>query len=346
MNTTLEAPAAAEEFNFDDITIATAPRDIPALEDIILPGEAATPRPVVSKKTSEDILAKAWVLSVSVGKLGIRRTLRKDQIDVDADKALIAASKKLIDSKEYDAIAKLDGEIRQWLYSQTLRTSWLKDGMYLAPIVSVEAIDEQLQRYQQRRAELVEAFMATYTAAREDAAARLRGVFSGADYPSAADARRTFSFTWEFVRISTPTDTESVAPELLKRESAKLQAKLNTAAEEITYALRESLKQLVSNLAERLSGERDNGKPKIFRDSAVTNITDFLDAFSARNLCNDVELETIAAQARRILNGITPEDLRKQEPLREVVARQMAEISATLETMMQDAPVRAFNFED
>jgi hypothetical protein len=346
MNTTLEAPAAAEEFNFDDITIATAPRDIPALEDIILPGEAATPRPVVSKKTSEDILAKAWVLSVSSGKLGIRRTLRKDQIDVDADKELIAASKKLIDSKEYDAIAKLDGEIRQWLYSQTLRTSWLKDGMYLAPIVSVEAIDEQLQAYQRRREELVNAFMATYAAAREDAALRLRGVFADADYPNTADARRTFYFDWEFVRISTPNDAENVNPELLKRESAKLNAKLNTAAEEITFALRESLKQLVSNLAERLTGERENGKPKIFRDSAITNITDFLDAFSARNLCNDVELEKIAAQARDILKGVTPEDLRKQEPLREVVARQMAQISATLETMTQDAPTRAFNFEE
>lgn len=334
--------------DFDAIDALLIEAENPTAAPEAVPQFNPEPAPTVqavSTAAAEDVLSKALVLSVSIGKLGIRRTLRKDQVDVDADKDLIAASKKLIDSPEYDAISTLDSEIRNWLYSRCLKTKWLKDGMYLAPLAAIEMIDAQVQAFAARRAELVQAFMARYDKAREDAATRLRTVFSERDYPSAAEAARKFYFEWEYITVAPPSEG-AVSREIYERESAKIQGRMAQAAEEITYAMRDAMKQLVSNLADRLSGEREGGKPKIFRDSAITNITDFLDTFAARNICNDSELEKLVAQARQVLNGVTPDQLRKQEPLREIVAKQMASINEALGELTKDAPIRAIEFDD
>ena len=77
----------------------------------------------------------------------------------------------------------------------------------------------------------------------------------------------------------------------------------------------EELGSLVSHLAERLSGEAD-GKPKVFRDTAVTNLTEFLERFQRLSIGTDESLEQLVEQARSLVTGIVPEDLRQRDTLR------------------------------
>ena len=59
-----------------------------------------------------------------------------------------------------------------------------------------------------------------------------------------------------------------------------MQSRFNEAVQLAEQAFTEELTRLVEHLSERLSGQQD-GKPKAFRDTAITNLTEFFQRFSA-----------------------------------------------------------------
>ena len=69
------------------------------------------------------------------------------------------------------------------------------------------------------------------------------------------------------------------------------------------------LAKLMSHLAERLSGTED-GKPKIFRDSAIGNLSEFFERFRELNVRSNADLDRLVADCQRIVRGVEPQDLR------------------------------------
>jgi len=65
------------------------------------------------------------------------------------------------------------------------------------------------------------------------------------------------------------------------------------------------LGKLVAHLTERLSGQVD-GKPKIFRDSAIGNLSEFFDRFRQLNVRSNEQLDALVADAQRIVRGVDP----------------------------------------
>jgi len=65
----------------------------------------------------------------------------------------------------------------------------------------------------------------------------------------------------------------------------------------------------MSHLAERLSGTED-GKPKIFRDSAIGNLSEFFERFRELNVRSNADLDRLVADCQRIVRGVEPQDLR------------------------------------
>jgi hypothetical protein len=63
------------------------------------------------------------------------------------------------------------------------------------------------------------------------------------------------------------------------------------------------LSKLVSHLMGRLSGTED-GKPKIFRDSAVENLTEFFNRFRQLNVRSNEQLDGLVNDAHRIVRGV------------------------------------------
>lgn len=60
--------------------------------------------------------------------------------------------------------------------------------------------------------------------------------------------------------------------------------------------------KLVAHLTERLSGQED-GKPKVFRDSAIENLTTFFDRFRHLNVQSSERLNSLVEQADQDLCG-------------------------------------------
>jgi len=99
------------------------------------------------------------------------------------------------------------------------------------------------------------------------------------------------------------------------------------------------LGKIISYLTERLSGHED-GKPKVFRDSAIENLREFFDRFRSLNVRSNEQLDALVAQAQRAVHGIEPQQLRDAQGLRQHVSTQLATVQASLDGLMIDRPRR------
>lgn len=302
------------------------------------------------RQTGTDLARETVCVTVSFGLLGNTRKVSNSAVDVDADKSLIHVSKTLLDSPELDAIKKADGEMRRRLYDLCLP---FEVGIYLLPNKLVPEVVRMLREFKAKRAILVERFIGKYETLRADAQTRLRSLYNPKDYPAPDVVCARFYCDWQFISFGTPESLESISRELFEEEKQKAATKWESAAEEITAVMRQTLAELVSHLRDRLTPTED-GKPKVLRETAVTNLTDFLKTFDLRNVTNDAELAALANQCRAILNPdgrlsglkVDAEFLRNSESLRNRISTELGEVKTSLDRLVSDKPSRKFRFED
>ena len=101
----------------------------------------------------------------------------------------------------------------------------------------------------------------------------------------------------------------------------------------------EELGKLVGHLVERLNGTTD-GKSKIFRDSAVSNLQEFFRQFRMLNVRSNAELDRLVETAQRMLQGLGPQQLRDSQSLREQVVSRLSTVQKSLDGLMVDRPRR------
>ncbi|HUQ70317.1 MAG TPA: hypothetical protein VM165_12375 [Planctomycetaceae bacterium] len=98
--------------------------------------------------------------------------------------------------------------------------------------------------------------------------------------------------------------------------------------------------QLVSHLTDRLAGS-DDGKPKVFRDSAVEHLSEFFLRFRRLNIGSNAQLDDLVGQAQQIVHGVQPQQLRDNQSLRQRVVTQLTGVQATLDGLLVDRPRRS-----
>lgn len=278
----------------------------------------------------------AWTARV---KLATKTLLNGEHADVDP--RFVAASKRLIDGKALAEVESIRSEARAWLYSQSL--PFPLDGAVFVPTSEIERIDRELVKYQARYVEAVEAFCADYPTLREAARVQLGTLYSASDYP--VNVRDRFAFGWQFITLAPPSEAQLVSPKLVAQEREKFQSLMANAAQGAVAELRTRFAACVDHVVERLTGEREDGKPKVFKDTLIVNVRDFLDGFEALNVCDDRQLRELVESTRTHLDGVEPGDLRKSESLRAHVAKQMGNVQTALDGMIVDRPTRKLRIE-
>ncbi|MCA9071270.1 MAG: hypothetical protein KDA84_20220, partial [Planctomycetaceae bacterium] len=93
------------------------------------------------------------------------------------------------------------------------------------------------------------------------------------------------------------------------------------------------------HLSERQSGQKD-GEPKVFWDTAVTNLVEFFQRFQKLNVRSNEQLDELVAQARDVVRGVQPQQLRENLDLREQVAEQLRSVRTALDDLLVDRPRR------
>jgi len=289
------------------------------------------------------------ILSIRIGVPGNRRKVSSAQVEVNADKTAVHVSKELVRSPELAEINALDTDLRRWLHSWSLPSRMLKQGMHRLPVATVEAFEEYVEEYRGKRGEIIDRFVDSYDGLVETARETLRDLFDASDYPPPEDMRRYFGCEYSYLTLDTPSALANVSKELLARERAKAVEAARQEVLEIQQAMRQELADLLDHAVERLGMETDGkrrGKAKTFRNTLVAGMKEFFDTFEGRNVVGDDELAGLVAESRKILNGITPDRLRKESTARAVVKSSLAAVRGIMDDNVMLKPTRRISFED
>ena len=163
-------------------------------------------------------------------------------------------------------------------------------------------------------------------------------LFNQGDYPDSL--RNLFAVAWDFPSIEPPAYLQQLNPQLYQQECQRVQSRFDEAVKLAAEAFTAELARLVSHLTERLSGSEDN-KPRVFRDSAIGNLTEFFDRFRQLNIRSSEQLDSLVADAQRVIRGVDPQGLRDNAGLRQHVATEMSRVESVLDGMLVDKPRRA-----
>jgi hypothetical protein len=217
--------------------------------------------------------------------------------------------------------------------------------IHLLPLGLVETVDERLREFKDKRSELAEVFPSAYPRLCQEAAGRLRTLYNPVDYPPADEVRSRFTLSWQYVSYGVPEQLREISAQFFQEEREKAAVAMYEACSEIQRIMRTSLLELVNHLRDRLADQAD-GKPPRLRESTVQKLRDFLATFDLRNVVDDQELKEQVDRARELLAGTTTDAIRNTTELRAKVREGMAEISASLATMVTDRAGRKFQFEE
>jgi len=250
----------------------------------------------------------------------------------------LTAGKKLLDSSHpaFKAVTAVRGRIlSHW---KGISLPFPEPGLRLIRQADIASFDVQMTTL---RAELDDAvatldlhFDELRTAARQ----RLGSLYNRGDYP--ASLRGLFGIAWEYPSVEPPEYLQRLNPNLFDQECRRVASRFDEAVQLAEEAFVSELNRLVSHLSERLSGQED-GKPKVFRDTAVENLREFFSRFQQLNVRSNADLDTLVEQAQRILRGVEPQQLRDNATSRQQVASQLVVVQATLDGLMVDRPRRS-----
>jgi hypothetical protein len=278
---------------------------------------------------------------VSFTWLGVRKSLTSEQKSqaaesFGAESDFLSARKKLLDTKHaaYKDVTALRGRVVSFWKALTL--PYPEPGLRLIRQEQIERFNVQMTTY---RAELEEAVLRLddhYAELKSAAQRRLGNLYDPLDYPPTL--RGLFDLAWEFPNVQPPDYLMQLNPAIYEQEKSRIAARFEEAVRLAEQAFVNEFAGLLSHLCERLSSDA-SGK-KVFRDSAVTNLTEFFERFKQLNVHSSDQLDQLVNDAQNLVRGVEPQALRANETLRQHVATQLSSVQAVLDGMLVDRPRR------
>lgn len=273
---------------------------------------------------------------------GTRKTLSPEQKaqaaeSFGAEGQYLTAGKKLLDSTHpaFKTVTAIRGRIMSFWKGISL--PFPEPGLRLIRQQDIATFDVQMTTLRVELDEAVALLDQHYEELRATARERLGALFNPGDYP--ASLRGLFGIAWEFPSVEPPEYLSRLSPRLFEQECERVTARFDEAIQLAEDAFLNELNRLVCHLSERLSGQED-GRPKVFRDTAVENLREFFTRFQQLNVRSNADLDALVEQARRILRGVEPQQLRDNVTRRQQVASQLAGVQASLDGLMVDRPRR------
>ena len=167
---------------------------------------------------------------------------------------------------------------------------------------------------------------------------RLGSLYNPSDYPETLVG--LFGVEWGFPSVEPPEYLVQLSPGLYEAERARVSARFEEAVQLAEQAFLDEFARLVAHLTGRLSGVDEDGQAKVFRDSAVENLSAFFARFRELDVRSDDQLDALVAEAQRAVRGVSARDLRDGEGLRREVAGRLSRVQASLDAMLVDRPRR------
>ena len=279
---------------------------------------------------------------VSFTWLGVRKSLSSSQKDqaanhFGAESKFLSAGKKLIDTSHPAFKAVTNVRSQTIAYWKEVSLPFPEPGIRLIRLDAIEEFNRKMALYQVQLEDAVRTLDQHYEELRNAARDRLGELFDPADYP--ATLVGMFAIEHDFPSVEPPQYLQHFSPEMYRQECQRVQSRFDEAVQLAEQAFMEELSRLVEHLTERLSGQ-DDGKPKVFRDSAIANLTEFFERFRSLNVRSNEQLDELVLSAQRIVQGIEPQQLRDNQWLRQSITTRMTAVQAGLDQLLVDRPRR------
>ncbi len=321
-------------------------------------------------KAGHDVLANAACMGIHF--TGITFSRRIDLTDiVQGERGKdIKYNLDLIDTKHpvVKSIGYHAEKFRNWMKGRALPAEILPAGTYMVPLGLVEEVVLRIEAEDKQRRQCVEELLAKYDQLKDEAKKRaehtvkqmterysldeaqaaqlLDTLCDEEQYPTAEDIRQKFGVSLRYYDCSVPQQLAKVNSELHQAAVAQFNADVAAMYDEIRDALRESFAKLVTHLVERLAPVAPGEKPKVLRANALDNLNDFLNTFEQRNLVNDFQLKELVQKARKVMTGVSVDDLKNQPSLRERVKEQMGAVTGLIDQQIRTKSKRKIKFSE
>jgi hypothetical protein len=284
----------------------------------------------------------AAAVQLSFTWMGVRRTLSPDQKALAAEPfgaaaASLSAAKKILDSRHpaYQALSSV--RHRMICYWKGATLPYPEPGIRLIRQEHVEPFDGQMTQMRDELNEAVDVLEGHYDELKGAAQLRLGTLFDPSDYPESL--KGLFAAEWEFPALEPPTYLQRLNPELYRQEQARIAARFDEAVALAESAFLGEFARLVSHLTERLAGNVD-GQKKVFRDSAIENLSEFFERFRTLGIHSSAELDALVATAQQAVSGVEPQKLRDSDALRARVGAELTRVQSVLDGLLVDRPRR------
>jgi len=275
------------------------------------------------------------LVSLSIRQWSAAKTDKKVTREVadqhNSDVTMGKYHKALLAKGALDTIKRIAGETRTEFYRRTL--PWLDDGARILTSTGYMETAEYIRKQQNEFDSAVQTFLDSYDSFVADARVRLNGLFDAGDYPSFAQLRGKFGFTFGVRPLPDAEDFRAdIGTEELAKVRANLEAEKTATIQTAMHDVFARMREVVSKLAERLKAYNPS-KPgdAPFRDTLVTNITDLLAILPSLNLTGDPNVARFTSEIQSSLTQYSAEELRANMFSRQDTARRADEILAKME---------------
>ena len=274
--------------------------------------------------------------------LGVRKSLTALQKNQAADSfgaegKYLSAGKKLLDTSHpaFKVVTAVRG--RAVAYWKGVSLPYPEPGIRLIRQSDIQDFDQRMADFRDELDESVTDLDRHFDELRSAARQRLGDLFNPADYPPSLLGM--FAIEHDFPSVEPPQYLQQLSPALYEQECQRMQQRFDAAVQLAEQAFLEEISKLVEHASERLSGQSD-GRPKVFRDTAITNLTEFFERFRSLNVRSNEQLDALVDRAQQIVAGIKPQQLRDNTVLRQQVASQLAGVQSSLDGLLIDRPRR------
>ena len=302
-------------------------------------------KPVRQQSSAADRLRTTMAaVRVSMSWFGTRKSLTAEQKaeaaePFNAEAKFLSAGKKLLDTTHpaFKAVTAVRGKVIAYWKSMSL--PYPEAGIRLIRQQKIDEFASKMREFQEELAEAVQALDRRYHELKTVARQRLGSLYNSSDYPPSLDG--LFEIGFDFPSVEPPDYLQQLNPELYQEECQRVQSRFDEAVRLAEEAFTAELAKLVSHLTERLNGQED-GRSKIFRDSAIENLTEFFTRFRQLNVRSNEQLDRLVADAQRVIRGVEPQSLRDNVDLRQHVATEMSRVQSVLDGLLVDRPRRRY----
>ena len=279
---------------------------------------------------------------VSFTWFGVRKALTNEQKNqaaepFGAEGEYLSARKKLLDTKHaaYKEVTGVRGKVSA--YWRTLTVPFPEPGIRLIKQHEVQGFNQQMGEFRTELEAAVIKLDNHYSELKSAAQRRLGDLFDANDYP--LSMRGLFDLAWDFPNVEPPDYLHQLNPAIYEQERNRVAARFEEAVQLAEQAFISEFAKLIEHLTERLSNS-GGGEKKIFRDSAITNLSEFFERFRQLNVRSNADLDAMVDRAQQIVNGVEAQALRDNNSLRQHVATQFSQVQSVIDGMLVDRPRR------